>query len=543
MIVFYKPNEEHCMPENYAFEKDRPPSNSSTVDLVNEEELLSEMAKMFINFTNQIKSITTLDSQTTVTISSLFKANCSLRSKNCPIEALSVRITESLKLYHQLIELLKQLAPNELDPPKKLELLSQFNIDVIHYCMTQIQANAITNAGKIVPSFKHRPELELEDLQHAYVGANTDSLDQDAIKTATKYENSLRIGIRAMILFAELQITNNQYSIETQRKNKKLFHVVRRRVGTDEIITNIYGDAPMNVGKKNLYSTITPSGAQCLLGYRLMGESTNYCCYPMATLTTASESWIEYEPMYKQQIYRNKTPLCMAKITGIHLTLPITNPEHLYLCPLSKARKGTQYIGNGSHASIDCKHITIDPLLRTRSLGFFRLQLRPRIETATAVGQTVKFVLRGGRSVLMPLRLSDKDRLPLNSLTELKTVLNRETRDGFLIKEGESYTEEHQFIQSVLDSTLYLAGQSVITEIAMIGKMLESSHNVNLTTSDVEILDAYQKILTKFEDNPNYLSEIQKHLNIVDNDPVAGLSPLPSIVLSRDDVKIPPFRL
>ena len=143
----------------------------------------------------------------------------------------------------------------------------------------------------------------------------------------------------------------------------------------------------------------------------------------------------------------------------------------------------------------------------------------------------------------MPLRLSDKDRLPLNSLTELKTVLNRETRDGFLIKEGESYTEEHQFIQSVLDSTLYLAGQSVITEIAMIGKMLESSHNVNLTTSDVEILDAYQKILTKFEDNPNYLSEIQKLLNIVDNDPVAGLSPLPSIVLSRDDVKIPPFRL
>ena len=515
-------------------------SDSSTIEPPANPVFYNELAKRCFNFCSEMKNITGYGKSAEDSIEAMYQCYYQNRKNEVKNHEYRGLIDELLNIYGRLMLILTNLHEQESQVDKKnqlQQLLKKYSVDLIKVCIETIQPKIIAAAESIKPSFVYVKHLEVDDLQHAYSEACIESFNMASEQAASSYENYLRICIKAMIHYAEFEINNRKMQglihVEEKQENGKVTEIVTYKKGTRGArVLLIKGDSPTKGGgKKSLYSVQTPTGDQCLVGYREMGDSINYCCYPMAEIDPTSIKWIKYLEMFKQHIYQTPgTGRCIASITGMHLTIPIVTPVPLRLTPLTNGkstnRHGTQYISNGSHVSIDCTHFS-----GGYSPGLFRLQFRPRIEPAAIAGERFKFVLRCGRPILIPLCLSGQDRLPSDSLTQLTTVLNRKSRDGLLVREGETYLEEHKLLEEVMKSRLYEAGQGVICIMAIVGKLLYLTHRIDLNSQVNEVISKYTKITNFLQSNPNFLVDKQEVLNIVNGAPVEGLSPRPTKLL------------
>jgi hypothetical protein len=475
---------------------------------------------LFSSAMNNIKSI--VDPAKKNKIMEIFSLSRAIKKSSPESKDYSELRNNPIAQYDLLRRILSELNEGEIDNVQKQDLLEKFPVDVKQVAIAEIQSRVAETTTKIRPSFCYIPALDVHDLQHAYSSSSPQSFAKASLQAASNYEDHLRLGIKAMIIYAKSEIMKSEAKLET-RDDPELRRTVIGVPGKPA--ANIFGNAPERGGTKRLYSLETPSGTQCLVGYRTMGESNNYCCYPMAELDEQSSNWIKYQPSYMQEIYK-KSNGSSATIAGMHLTISVDSVS-LSLTPLSADRKGTQYVSNGSHTSIDCQHLSPEKGSGVNSFGLFRLQFRPRVEPSILGDETFSFVLRCGRPILIPLKVSKPNRLPTDSLTELTTVLKREKTQGLLVEKGGAFKEEHQFLKVVMESRLYSDGQSVICEIAMIGKFLLLNNQIDLHSTDEQVLSAYQQIVKLLEVNPDYFFSIQEKLDIFNCDLVEHLSPTP----------------
>jgi len=334
----------------------------------------------------------------------------------------------------------------------------------------------------------------------AFCNMSSACMNSSSIQAANEYENYLRLGMKALVLFAETNIENalfksngNPHYIE--KINKYAYAVYKPfKNGEMKTVVNIFGKAPENGGTKNLYSIQTPSGAQCLVGIRVMGESINYCCYPMAELDLKSESWKKYQANFVNTIYSYGTDFTVS-ITGVHLTIPTKFKEVIISALPRNARYGTQIVRNGSHISYEFKYTP------TKKLDF-RIQFRPRTEVSESSG-SFEPTARCGKPIAVPIQLEDGELLkePLDKLVDLLSR-ERKEQNGFLRKKEVPDQQEHVFLDKMMRSNLFLASQSVFSEILMVGKKLTES-GVKLESTDQLVLNAYIEVFEKDKDKAN----------------------------------------
>lgn len=413
---------------------------------------------------------------------------------------------------------------------------------------------------KLEASFVSHDDLSALDLAHAYSPTKSFNKGRDSSSqmVAETYENTLRLGLKVLILHAKSEIAQSRYkqslTFESAKPGgiKKCTKVFRKiNDGKKNQVLSICGDAPSNGGTKELYSVTTPAGNACLVGYRQMVKTdpANYCCYPLAALcdiTDFSQSWSSYKGTLfeAQQVcgLEEKTDQFDAFVKGMHITIS-EQSKGVGLAAIRKDLHGSSYINNGSHTSIDIHW-------REQSVqGSFRVQFRPRVEIST-FSQDER-MLRSGRPVVVPLELESdntqyqegefqKDKLP-SSLLGLKGLLSRETHNGYLAenpkessKKPRKLTGEQEFLKSVMNSDLNVAGQALICEVHAIGKFLQTHFQLNLSSSEEELHRGYEEFLKMFQDNKDLLQEHQQSLEAkIDVLEPALLSP--TIPLPKDE--------